>query len=323
MPAARLRSQRPRPAFTLIELLVVIAIIAVLVGLLLPAVQSAREAARRAQCLNNLKQIGLALHNYHDAFAAFPPGYVSATVNNSPVGAELGPGWGWGAMILPQLEQTPTYNALNFSLGITHPSAQTARSSVIAAYLCPSSSGTRPLALSVATGTPSPVPVFIPNDITASQYVASAGQFEVGDSPANNNGLFFRNSGLSTRDVTDGLSQTLMAGERSRNVADATWVGVVPGAQLCTNPAWPAPNCEPSNAAVLAHTGPSPGGQSWIDTPNLAGAGADDFWSLHPGVANFLFGDGSVRALKASINPQVFSYLSTRGGGEIVAADQY
>src|SRR5205809_5012802 len=99
--------RRPR-GFTLIELLVVIAIISVLIALLLPAVQSAREAARRSQCVNNLKQIGLALHNYHDSVGVFPPGYVSAQSpgsNSITGGNDVGPGWAWGSMILPQLEQ--------------------------------------------------------------------------------------------------------------------------------------------------------------------------------------------------------------------------
>ena len=95
-----------RRAFTLIELLVVIAIIAVLIGLLLPAVQAAREAARRAQCSNNLKQIGLAMHNYHGVQNTFPPGYVTAVVDD-PAMPEIGPGWGWGVMLLGQLEQQP------------------------------------------------------------------------------------------------------------------------------------------------------------------------------------------------------------------------
>jgi prepilin-type N-terminal cleavage/methylation domain-containing protein len=99
-------------AFTLIELLVVIAVIAILIGLLLPAVQAAREAARRAQCLNNLKQIGLAMHNYHSSLDSFPPGYVTAVSSIAP-NTEAGPGWSWGTFILSELDQRPIYNATN------------------------------------------------------------------------------------------------------------------------------------------------------------------------------------------------------------------
>ena len=101
-------------AFTLIELLVVIAIIAVLIGLLLPAIQKVREAANRIRCQNNLKQIGLALHNYHDANNRFPPGYASGVASN---GEDTGPGWGWAAQILPHMEQSPLANSIRYSLG--------------------------------------------------------------------------------------------------------------------------------------------------------------------------------------------------------------
>ena len=316
------RSPRVARGFTLIELLVVIAIIAVLIGLLLPAVQAAREAARRTQCTNNLKQIGLAMHNYHSALGTFPPGYLSATQNNSsdPETAELGPGWAWATMLMSHVEQSALYNTVNFVMPITDPASQTARTARLSLFLCPSSVGSGPAAIQFGSSPPGTVVI---NDLVAGQYVASAGQFEESDFPASNNGVFYRGSHIAMQDITDGSSQTLMVGERSRNLSDATWVGVIPGAKVCTNPTWKFPNCEMSNALVLGHTGPSPGGQQWIDTPNNKGAGADDFWSLHPGGCEFLFCDGSVRFLKETINPQVFSQLATRAGGEVVSSDQF
>ena len=103
-----------------------------------------------------------------------------------------------------------------------------------------------------------PVPIPPINDLSPGQYVGSAGQFDVADAAANNNGMFYRNSRIGLRDITDGPSLTLMVGERSRNVSDSTWVGAIPGTQVCTNPSWPVRDCEPSNVMVLAHTGPSP-----------------------------------------------------------------
>src|SRR5215510_13500801 len=119
-----MNSHPRRPAFTLIELLVVIAIIGVLIGLLLPAVQKVREAAARLQCENNLKQVGLALHNYHDTAGSFPPGYVSGYDSS---GEDTGPGWGWAAFILPQMEQQGLFATIQFDQNIEAPANSTAR----------------------------------------------------------------------------------------------------------------------------------------------------------------------------------------------------
>ena len=221
-------------------------------------------------------------------------------------------------MTLAMYEQSPLYNAINFSLPITDPGSRTARSNRLAMFLCPSNVPDSPALLTVKNvgGT------VLLNDVSPGQYVGCSGQFEVDDYVSDNNGVFYRNSRIGIRAITDGTSSTLLVGERSRNVADATWVGAVPGGQTCTNPSWKVPECEPSNSMIMFHTGPSPN-RLWVDVPNFKGAGADDSWSLHPGGCNFGFCDGSVRFVKETINPKVFTALSTRAGGEVISADQY
>ncbi len=295
---------------TLIELLLVIAIIAVLIALLLPAVQSSREAARRVQCANNLKQIGLALHGYHDAQGVFPPAYQTAIaiLPSRPYGPEAGPGWAWGAMILGQLEQVPLFHATNFGLPIGSPDNQTVRSASLAVFLCPTSPGDGPVRFSYAPdGTA---------DLSAGQYIASGGQFlESSYASGQTNGLFYRNSRIDLADVTDGTSQTFMVGERSRNLAEASWVGALPGAVVCTNPSWPVRQCVPDSSLVLGYTGHDRPAGLWMDSPNSTVADNFDFWSLHPGGCNFLFADGSVRFLKQTIDSRAFGSLSNARWG--------
>jgi hypothetical protein len=315
----------------LIELLVVIAIVALLVTLLLPAVQAAREAARRLQCGNNLKQMGLALHGYHDVWQNFPPAYLAQPI----AGLELEAGWGWGMLILPYAEQRPLYDAANFDLGfgelvVNRPdfpgglyANNTVRQISIAMFLCPSAGGgDGPIDLGYNhADTPE----------SPGQYVASAGWMDTSRAPIQATGVLYPNSRVAIGDINDGASATLMIGERSRNVADVAWPGAFgsrsePG-PLCTKQGWPVASCVGHMFLLMGRTGPSsdvisgnvPGGS----TPNAPGAGADGFWSRHPGGCEFLLCDGSVRFVKETLAPRVFRALASRAGGDVVGAEQY
>ena len=309
--------------FTLIELLVVIAIIGVLIALLLPAVQAAREAARRMSCTSNLKQIGIALNNYQNALGVFPPGYASLWKKDGsdPGVAEddLGHGWGWASMILPQMEQPAVFNAINFSLTMTYPANFTAQTVRINSFLCPSDS------------TKALVPVRNEADdqtiytVAGANYVGVYGTGEVGAAPGRGNGLFFRNSHTSFADIADGSSQTLLIGERSHNLSYATWTGRAIGGWLHKTSSFEggtdtfSAEPEESFTMILGPVGLEEGPR----TPNHPEAHVEDYWSRHPGGVHFLFGDGSVRFVKSSITPSVYQALATRSGGEVVSSDQY
>jgi prepilin-type N-terminal cleavage/methylation domain-containing protein len=207
-----------RRAFTLIEVLVVFAIIGVLVSLLLPAVQSSREAARRMQCTNNLKQVGIALLSYESNHKVFPSGYLSQF---DASGNDTGPGWGWASIILPQLEETAVHNAIHFDRPIED-ATNGARIATIPSYLCPSETmrqywqARRPDGTAIC-------------DVAESNYVAVFGTTEPG---VDGDGMFFRNSRVAMRDITDGASKTLAVGERTHQLGRATWVGSVTNAVL-------------------------------------------------------------------------------------------
>jgi prepilin-type N-terminal cleavage/methylation domain-containing protein/prepilin-type processing-associated H-X9-DG protein len=301
-----------RGAFTLIELLVVIAIIAVLVGLLLPAVQAARESARRAQCINNLKQLGLALHNYDQSHKTFPSGYVS---NFDAAGTDTGPGWGWAAMLLPQFEQATVFNAVNFNLAIEAPANSTGRLANINNFLCPSDpTATAYWAVDRNAATGAAVKNIC--QVAPSNYV---GVYGLGEPGPDGDGVFFRDSAIGLRDITDGTAQTIVVGERSHRLGEATWTGSVTGALM-----YPTDNdnigryaTETSSGMVLGHAGEGVG-------PGDPGSDVNQFFSLHAGRGvNFLFGDGHITFLKATMSYKTYRALATRAGGEVVSADAY
>jgi prepilin-type N-terminal cleavage/methylation domain-containing protein/prepilin-type processing-associated H-X9-DG protein len=284
---------RSRRGFTLIELLVVIAIIAILIGLLLPAVQKVREAAARLKCKNNMKQIGLALHSYHDRTERLPPGYASGVGANG----DTGPGWGWAAHILPDVEQDNLFRQINLSVQITAPAHAAPRTQALKVFLCPSD-----IELGTFAVTNTSVSVAHAN------YVGVFGTNEMEDNPSAGNGTFFRNSRVRFGDITDGLSNTYVVGERSSDIALATWTGAIPGAlvPLRRDPT----EQEPHFLLVLGRGD---------HAPNSPDSHIDDFYSRHSQGLNCLFGDGSVHSVSNSVNLNVWYAIQTRNGGEVAA----
>jgi len=308
-----MRRLRIGRGFTLIELLVVIAIIAVLIGLFLPAVQAAREAARRAQCSNNLKQIGIALHNYHGALGSFPPGWLSRP---DAAGENAGPGWSWATMALAFYEQAPLFGAINLNLPVERPENQTARTFPIGLFICPTDAHFRP-SFTVVDATTSPTALGVPIcDVASSNYVGVFGTGDPSDIPGRDfgDGTFFRNKAIGLRDYLDGTSHTIVVGERSQNLSRATWTGAITRAAVPITALQAENGLDPEggDALVVAHTGE-------LDGPNSIPAHADQFWALHPGGAQFLYADGSVRLLKARRPLALFQSLATRARGEILS----
>ena len=318
--------------FTLIELLVVIAIIAVLIALLLPAVQQAREAARRAQCQNNLKQLGLALHNYHGALNCFPSGAVDsnpATNSDSSEAANRN-GLGWGTMILPYLEQGPLYNAigtqtLNFSRNwqdgnhdgtMSTADSIAAASQIVPAFICPSD----PMDGLNADR----------SNFGKSNYLAIAGTSAIQTNPSGQplgakNGMFFENSSRSLRDVTDGTTNTLFISERTtqNDPEGSTQCGGV----RCNwaGGLWIGPRVIQSSATwhtclrLLDTTNVGGGSPTYGLGTSTATWGHD--WiakGCHTGGMQVAMGDGSVRFISENINLQTYEALHTPGQGEVV-----
>ena len=298
-----------RQGFTLVELLVVISIIGVLVGLLLPAVQQARKAARRMQCQNNLKQIGLAIQNYHGVFRRFPSGYIS---NVDSTGNDIGPGWGWGSAVLPQLEQVPLYNQIDFKLKIESPINSNSRLQKLPSFMCPSDNSPdrwQVAMRSLSTGT------FISNicEAAPANYVGVFGTFEPG---VDGDGVFFRNSKIGIQSLTDGTSSTLMVGERGFRLGEATWSGAVTNAVIVPDGSDGVGTGPPESASslCLGHTGDGYG-------PGDRRSHVNQFFSEHTGGVQFLFADGHVSFLSSSLDYRLYQALTTRAGGEPVSND--
>jgi prepilin-type N-terminal cleavage/methylation domain-containing protein len=337
MPVTR----RSRRGFTLVELLVVISIIGLLVSLLLPAVQAARETARRAQCTNNLKQMCLALHSYEGAHGIFPIGVVRYTPPQCDANSNRR--HTLFAAILPHMEQINLFNSFNFSHGAGHIANVTAQETRVAAYICPSDF-------------PAAAPLNAPGQplqyigVNQGSYSGVAGTTELFRyryvAPANQpncnhiegDGTFVISFQYRLAGIQDGTGSTLFLGETSRYVRQppsfqnawnyGEWFSLVNApagsdASLPMGIAYTVPeiNAPLSHTDVIPIIDPDP--FSWWQKPEAVAYGEFGFRSQHPGGALFVFGDGSVRFLKQGIDMNVYRALGTRSGHEVVGADQY
>jgi prepilin-type N-terminal cleavage/methylation domain-containing protein/prepilin-type processing-associated H-X9-DG protein len=319
MPAPS--TARRRAGFSLVELLVVIAIIGVLVGLLLPAVQSAREAARRSQCASNLRQLGLALHNHVDARRQFPAGYLADTSSpaRDPDTFDAAPGTGWGLAIAPFIEEAAVATGYNAAAGVAAAANQGIVSRRLGVFLCPTSTGPRePFAAQDEAGAPHSSGA----RLGRTDYVANAGHEDPWDtSPRASwdgvaNGPLFRNSRTRPAHVLDGLSKTVFIGEHSQALSQKAWAGVVPGAwcQPTEKQRLAGTAAEHAAALVLSHSGPAANEAGVIHVPNDPAGHCDQMFSEHPSGANVVFGDGSVRLVEAAIDRAAWAALCSIAG---------
>src|SRR5579883_275811 len=297
---------RRRPAFTMIELLVVIAIIAILIALLLPAIQSSRELARRTQCANNLMQIGLALGNYTSTHRVLPPGSVDFTrpIVNLPQGYHHS----WVVQILPFLEQRNVYRRFDFRRGVYAAANDTARGTRIMTFLCPSS------------------------PIVGQMSYAGCHHDVEAPIDVDNHGVLYLNSHVAHDDIADGLANTILVGE-ARNGASLGWASGTRSTLRNTgtriNDLDPTSASSPTGRPI---TNPNPYYQddNLATVQNLVENGVlpigfvGGFSSFHSSQGcNFLFCDGAVHFLKQSIDQHVFRLLGNRADGEILDADAY
>jgi prepilin-type N-terminal cleavage/methylation domain-containing protein/prepilin-type processing-associated H-X9-DG protein len=334
--------RQQKQAFTLIELLVVIAIIAILIALLLPAVQQAREAARRLRCKNNLKQLGLALHNYHDIVLAFPSGYVLAP--DPAMAAQL---WGWNTMILPQLDQGPLYNSLDLSRSMAEVTSATPNpgATVLSVVRCPSDIGSSlVLRVQISVNRVTGLTTVTDNRLARSNYLGvmgARGNSSVGWTGISNlfpqtgyGGTFSGNSNTRLRDITDGTSNVVVVGERYSPAAEgqpdyyfvpvghATWMGPPNVANSYGLAAafgdTAASSTVPSNAALSNDPSII---QKWFfgingnNTGGVSRGQTSGFGSMHPGGAHFLMGDGAVRFLSNNVDVTTYRNLGRIADG--------
>ena len=281
--------------FTLVELLVVIAIIGILIALLLPAVQAAREAARRVQCTNNLAQLGLALQNYDGAHEALPPGVVDANgpIRSTPQGYHMS----WLVQLLPYVEEQVTFQHVDFAVGAYDKKNEPVLKTWIDLFACPSD-GRRDWS------SEGPFP---------SNYAGCHHDVEA-PIDADNHGVFFLNSHVHSRDISDGATHTLFVGEK---IVDGDDLGWMSGTRATLRNTGTMINATPIRNAAGEYEeirGVDPTVPQGIQ-PGLFVGG---FGSWHPGGANFGLGDGSVRFLSETLDPGIFQQLGHRADGKLL-----
>lgn len=290
-----------RKAFTVIELLVVIAVIAILIGILLPAIQSSRELARRTHCTNNLLQIGTALSNYAAAYGVLPPGVVNdrGPITNAPVGYHFG----WAAQVLPYFDQAAIARQFNLAESVYSPSNETARGHRIGSFQCPSS----------------------PNYGLMS-YAACHHDVEA-PIDVDNHGVFYLNSKIRYEDITDGPAFTILVGDYGGTPGPGWAVGTtvtLRNAGTPINAEDPLETALRGNSSIPWYRPADPAAwNSLIKAGSVSATRVGGFRSYHRDGANFLFGDGSVRFVTERIHPDLYRSLAHRADGNLISADEF
>jgi prepilin-type N-terminal cleavage/methylation domain-containing protein len=312
-----------RRGFTLIELLVVIAIIAVLVGLLLPAVQKVRESANRTACLNNLKQMSLAAHLYYNAHDTFPAGFIHIGYQLSPQMPSVeiahrppansfiwpeGPGWGWAALLLPFIEQDNVAREIHWNLDVASGLNYAPRITRQKMYICPTDREVGIFEILDYRGAP------MSQGWTNSYAACFGSDIPPAINPDTGNGIYYRNSAIRIAEVQDGLSTTIAFGERGAFFTKTPWAGVMTYGTARTTPGAPVYSAvvEPAPVMTLAYC------KRPLNDPI---AEPYDYFSPHPQVWQFAAADGSARAVSLRISNTILRAEGTRAGGEFVPPD--